>query len=197
MSFAERLSYLMESNNTSTSELARSIGVSRQAIMGWKDGSIPAVDKAIKIANYYGVGLDFFGMESPFQENEDNRVPIVGSIRAGYPIESFEERQGYITSGVQNKGNLFALKVVGDSMMPVVMEGDIIICDRNVSAADNKICAVTIDGESTLKRVKIDSTGVTLLPTNPLYKEIHLSKQKAEQMNFHIDGVLIQMVRNF
>ena len=98
---------------------------------------------------------------------------------------------------MQNKGNLFALKVVGDSMMPVVMEGDIIICDKNVSAADNKICAVTIDGESTLKRVKIDSAGVTLLPTNPLYKEIHLSKQKAEQMNFHIDGVLIQMVRNF
>lgn len=43
MSFAEQLSYLMESSGTKDGELAQYIGVSRQAIMGWKSGAMPAL----------------------------------------------------------------------------------------------------------------------------------------------------------
>lgn len=191
MKFSEQLSHLMRSNGTSISELARYVGVSRQAVMRWLEGSMPSADKAALVAQYYNTSFD------ELSPNNDYRVPIVGSIRAGYPIESFEDNQGYVNSDYMNHGNLFALKVVGDSMMPVVMEGDIIICDRNVDKANDRICAVTVGSESTLKRVRIDSAGITLIPTNPLYKEIRYTKKIAEEMNIHIDGVLIQMIRNF
>ena len=197
MLFTERLSWLMERNNTSVSELARAVGVSRQAIMGWKDGAQPTVDKILKVADYFGVDPEIFGIDNPYRTYDANRIPIVGSIRAGYPVQSFESTQGYVTTNLKNLGDLFALRVVGDSMMPLVMEGDIIICDKNTQNINNKICAVTFDNESTLKRVRIDSTGVTLIPTNPMYNEIHFSPKKAEEKNFHVDGVLVQMIRNF
>ena len=175
------------------SELAEYVGVSRQSVMRWLSGTIPSADKAAMIAKFYNTVFDEFSKKS----DNDYRVPIIGSIRAGFPIESFEDNQGYVVSGFQNKGNLFALKVVGDSMMPIVMEGDIIICDKNTEKASNRICAVTVDGESTLKRVRIDSTGVTLIPTNPIYPEMHYSKKVAEEKGFRVDGVLVQMIRNF
>ena len=207
MGFAERLSQLMEERNVSISELARAVGVSRQSVMRWLNDTSPSYDKVSKLAEYFGVSLEYFYQDVINPEYIDTilekskrarlGVPIVGSIRAGYPVESFDMPDGYVKIEHPNLMNLFALRVVGDSMMPLVMEGDIIICDKNTQNINNKICAVTFDNESTLKRVRIDSTGVTLIPTNPMYNEIKLSPKKAEEKNFHVDGVLVQMIRNF
>lgn len=196
MDFALRLSSLMKETQTIDQELADYVGVSRQSIYRWRNGSMPAADKAAKIAEYFGVDLEYFGIASP-KTDAEYQVPIVGSIRAGYPIESFDDHQGYVNSDYKNDGNLFALRVVGDSMLPLVMEGDIIICNKNTDRFNGKICAVTVDNESTLKRVKKDGTGVTLIPTNPIYRELHYTNKKAEELGFRIDGVLLQMIRNF
>ena len=199
MEFSRQLSLLMERNNISDGVLAKYVGVTRQSVMGWKKGSIPTVDKLQKIAEFFEIPISIFGYSFSEMKPNTNAVPIVGSIRAGYPVESYETIEGYVSlpTGVNYSEDLFALTVVGDSMMPLVMEGDIIICDKRIDQANGKICAVTVDGESTLKRVKTDSTGVTLIPTNPMYKEIHYTPKKAEEKGFHIDGVLVQMIRNF
>lgn len=196
MKFSEQLSWFMERNGYTVSDIAKAAGVSRQAVMGWKEGARPTTDKVLKLADYFGIDPETFGVRNPYR-NEANSVPIVGNIRAGYPVESFDTEQGYVTTNIKNTGDLFALRVVGDSMLPLVMDGDFIICNRNIDQTNGKICAVTIDNESTLKRVKVDSTGVTLIPTNPMYPELHYSPKKAEELGFHIDGVLVQMIRNF
>lgn len=212
MELAGRLSYLMEKNGTSISELARYIGVSRQSVMGWLSGSKPSYDKLAKIAEYFDQPIEYFSvkpightndmmkkyLESVSKQISVKMIPILGSIQAGYPVESFENPDGYVSSPVgKNPDNLFALKVIGDSMLPLVMEGDVIILNKITDQVNGKICAVTIDNESTLKRVKKDSTGVTLIPTNPMYPELHYSAKKAEELGFRIEGVLVQMVRNF
>lgn len=209
MGFSSRLSQLMQENNLSDRALAESIGVSRQAVAKWRNGSVPAYDKVSKLAEYFGVPLQYFYQDITNPEYIRNvieegrshidcvRIPIAGSIRAGYPIESFEDYQGYVVGDYPSNENLFALNVVGDSMMPLVMDGDIIVCNKKADHVNGKICAVTIDNESTLKRVKTDSTGVTLIPTNPMYPELHYSAKKAEELGFRVDGVLVQMIRNF
>lgn len=196
MLFAERLSLLMEKNDTSISELARAIGVSRQAIMGWKDGAKPSIDNVLKTAEYFGVDPEIFGISNPYKTITTKRIPIIGSIQAGYPVQSFEVSQGYVTTDLQSE-SLYALRVIGDSMMPIVMEGDIIICDKSHSNPNGKICVVTVDGESTLKKVKRDSTGITLVPTNPMYRELHYSPKQCEEKDLRIDGVLVEMIRKF
>lgn len=210
MELAGQLSYLMEVNGTSISELARYVGVSRQSVMGWLNGSKPSYDKLAKVAEFFDQPIEYFSvkpvgsdlmqkyLDAVSKQFSGKMVPIVGSIQAGYPVESFENPEGYVSCPVgKNPDNLFALKVKGDSMLPLVMEGDIIVLNKITDQVNGKICAVTIDNESTLKRVKTDSTGVTLIPTNPMYPELHYSAKKAEELGFRVDGVLVQMIRNF
>ena len=89
MEFSGNLSHLMEINSTSVSELARFVGVSRQAVLGWKNGSIPTKDKIMKIAEYYNKSIGYFGFEED-EDIHDGEIPVVGSIQAGYPVESFK-----------------------------------------------------------------------------------------------------------
>ena len=207
MSFADLLTDLMKSHKVTNAGLADIVGVSENSVKKWKKGSVPAYDKVAKIAEYFEVPIEYFYQDIAKKNygtinkilDHGSSIPIVGRIQAGYPVESFDDIEGYVSipTGLQYSDDLFALRVVGDSMMPLVMDGDIIICNRNIQNVNNKICAVTFDNESTLKRVRIDSSGVTLIPTNPMYKEIHFSPRKAEEKNFHVDGVLVQMIRNF
>lgn len=198
MEFAGILSQMMEANSTTISELARYLGVSRQAVMGWKNGSMPSADKMAKIAEYYDVSIETLtGNAEP--KNRDIHIPVIGNIRAGFPVESYESPEGYVnaSSDLINTDNLYALRVMGDSMMPIVMEGDIIICDKASTIVNNKICVITVDGESTLKKIKKDSSGITLIPMNPLYPELHYSPKQCEEKDLHIDGVLVEMIRRF
>lgn len=168
--------------------------------MRWLDGSKPSYDKLAKVAQFYNQPIEIFSItNNDGSEYTKGDIPIVGRIQAGYPVEAFENAEGYVSlpTGMKYSADLFALRVAGDSMLPLVMDGDVIILNRNVEQVNGKICAVTVDGESTLKRVKKDSTGVTLIPTNPMYPELHYSPKKAKELGFHVDGVLVQMIRNF
>lgn len=207
MSFADLLTDLMKSHKVTNAGLADIVGVSENSVKKWKKGSVPAYDKVAKIAEYFEVPIEYFYQDIAKKNygtinkilDHGSSIPIVGRIQAGYPVESFDDIEGYVSipTGLQYSDDLFALRVVGDSMMPLVMDGDIIICNKNVQNVNNKICAVTVDGESTLKRIRMDSSGVTLIPTNPMYNEIRFSNKKAEEKNFRVDGVLVQMIRNF
>ena len=180
-------------------EFEDELGLKRNTVTEWKRGVSTFMDMLPEIADAFGLSTDYLLGRDDIGYPDVYSVPITGTIQAGYPVESFGNGKEYIKVPfpiVQNDFQYFALKVIGDSMMPLVIEGDIIVCVRT-DDVNNKICAVTIDGESTLKRVKIDSSGVTLIPTNPMYKELHYSKAKAEELGFHVDGVLVQMIRNF
>ena len=198
MNFSGILSSLMEESGTTDKELADAVGVSRAAVAKWRKGTKPSVEKMIKVASFFDMKLEDFGIPSQY-DSPETFVPILGRIQAGYPVETFPDPEGFVNYpvGTRRDNDLIAMKVVGDSMLPLVMEGDIIILDTGTDRYDGKICAVVVDNEATLKRVRIDSTGVTLIPTNPMYKEMHYSPKKVNELNLQIVGVLVQMIRNF
>ena len=154
-----------------------------------------------EIAKEYGVTTDWLlGVEREAVYPDMIEVKTVGSIKAGYPIESYPVigDSVQIPADIAPSGEVFALDVVGDSMYPLVFNGDKIICEKTDDRrANGKICVVTVGGESTLKRVRIDSNGITLIPINPMYQEIHYNKKECAEKNLSIDGVLVQSVRRF
>lgn len=154
-----------------------------------------------EIAKEYGVSTDWLlGIEHEVIVPDMIEVPIIGSIRAGYPVETYTVENGSvkIPAGMSPSGELYALDVVGDSMSPVVLAGDVIICEKiPANKADGKICVITVDGESTLKKVRIDRNGVTLVPINPMYHELHFTKHEVVKKGLSVDGVLVQLIRKF
>ena len=106
-------------------------------------------------------------------------VPLVGRIAAGGPIlaeESIEELIPMPRAMVSD-GTLFALTVVGDSMIEAgIMDGDTVVVRQQPSAESGQIVAAMIEGEATVKQLKIhhedDRHEVWLMPRNPSYSPI-------------------------
>ncbi|WP_098894179.1 transcriptional repressor LexA [Streptomyces sp. t99] len=103
-------------------------------------------------------------------------VPLVGRIAAGAPITAEQEVTDVFEMPRQlvGDGELFALEVVGDSMIgAAICSGDWVTVRRQPDAANGDIVAAMLDGEATVKRLKRDEDGhVWLLPHNAAYKPI-------------------------
>lgn len=106
---------------------------------------------------------------------EASYVPVVGRIAAGGPIlaEEVVEDVFPLPRQIVGEGQLFLLKVVGDSMVDAaICDGDWVVVRQQPTADNGEIVAAMIDGEATVKTFKRRSGRVWLLPHNPAYEPI-------------------------
>lgn len=105
---------------------------------------------------------------------ESSMVPLVGRITAGKPILAVEEIEDYIPYPSRDAEGLFALKVVGLSMRDAgILDGDIIIADKNKPCRNGDI-VVGMDGdEATVKRLLIKNGRIIFMPENPDFSPIY------------------------
>jgi repressor LexA len=102
-------------------------------------------------------------------------VPLVGRIAAGGPILAEESVEDVFPLPRQlvGDGELFVLKVVGDSMIEAaICDGDWVTVRRQPVAENGDIVAAMLDGEATVKRFKREDGHVWLLPHNAAYEPI-------------------------
>ena len=106
---------------------------------------------------------------------EASYVPVVGRIAAGGPLlaEEVVEDVFPMPRQIVGEGQLFLLKVVGDSMIEAaICDGDWVVVRQQPTADNGDIVAAMIDGEATVKTFKRRGGGVWLLPHNPAYEPI-------------------------
>jgi repressor LexA len=102
-------------------------------------------------------------------------VPLVGRIAAGAPILAEEAVEDVLAlpRHLVGEGQLFALKVAGDSMIEAaICDGDIVTVRRQDSADHGDVVAALLDGEATVKRLRREDGRVWLMPHNPAYEPI-------------------------
>lgn len=102
--------------------------------------------------------------------SESNKVPLIGCIAAGFPIEAIEEVTSYIDTGNLPKGDFYALKVKGDSMIEDgIFDGDIVIIKKQTSAQNGQtVVAIIDDNQATLKKIYKEEGKFRLQPANQL-----------------------------
>lgn len=107
-------------------------------------------------------------------ETSSSMVPVVGKITAGKPILAVEEIEDYIPYPSKSSDGLFALKVVGFSMRDVgILDGDIIVADKNRPCRSGDI-VVGMDGdEATVKRLLIKDGKIIYMPENSDFSPIY------------------------
>lgn len=130
------------------------------------------------------------------------RVPIVGRVAAGRPIVADEEIIGYeyIDNKYSKDGHeYFGLRIVGKSMEPTIMDGDIVIVRRQKYVENGEIAIVLIDGEeATAKEVKESADGITLIGHNAaVYTPHFYSAQEVKNLPVQIIGRVVQSIRKF
>jgi len=104
-----------------------------------------------------------------------HNVPLVGRIAAGGPIlaEQNVEEVFPLPASLVGEGELFMLKVVGDSMIDAaICDGDFVVIRSQKDANKGEIVAAMIDGEATVKTFSKKSGQIWLLPANDSYQPI-------------------------
>lgn len=102
-------------------------------------------------------------------------VPLVGQIAAGGPIlaEQAVEEVFPLPKSLVGEGELFMLKVKGDSMIDAaICDGDFVVIRRQQSCDNGDIVAALLDDEATVKTFKKRDGHVWLMPHNPAYEPI-------------------------
>lgn len=118
-------------------------------------------------------------------------VPVLGSIPAGPLSEAIPEAESFLPlSGFD--GDLFALRVAGDSMADLIQDGDIVLFKQRLPLRSGEICAVRVEGsEVTLKYLDwLGGGGYALRPHNPLYPTV-----RVEADALAIEGVYQGLLR--
>jgi len=104
-----------------------------------------------------------------------HNVPLVGRIAAGGPIlaEQNVEELFPLPASLVGEGELFMLKVVGDSMIDAaICDGDYVVIRSQKDANKGEIVAAMIDGEATVKTLSKKNGQIWLLPANDNYQPI-------------------------
>ena len=106
---------------------------------------------------------------------EATRVPMVGQIAAGSPVPAEESADEAFPLPLElvGEGDLFMLKVTGDSMIgAAITDGDWVVIRQQSDAESGEIVAAMIDGEATVKTLKRSGGHVWLMPHNSAYTPI-------------------------
>ena len=129
--------------------------------------------------------------EYEFPEDRPTRLPLIGRIAAGGPIEAVENPESLDLEHVFDRpGETFVLQVTGSSMIDEqIRDGDYVVCQRRETARDGEtVVALLDDGEATLKKFYREAGRIRLQPANEAYDPIYAD---------HVDvqGVVIGVLR--
>ena len=103
---------------------------------------------------------------------EMRKIPLIGTIACGAPILADEHIDEYIDIPKHISAD-FALTCKGDSMINArIFDGDVVYIRQQDTVENGEIAAVLIDGEATLKRVKLYEDHISLEPENPQYRPL-------------------------
>jgi repressor LexA len=121
-------------------------------------------------------------------------VPLLGTVAAGRPILSEENREGSVPihhSLLKKNAQYFALKVRGDSMIGAgIADGDIAVIEKQGHAENREIVVALVDEAVTLKRFFREANRIRLEPANPNYKPIYTQHAR-------ILGRLAHIIRSY
>ena len=116
----------------------------------------------------------------PDLENSSEYPFIVEGIKAGFPSPAADFDGTKISLDaflVKNKDATFYARAKGNSMIGAgISDGDLLVIDRSLEPVNNKIAICLIDGEFTVKRIKIEKDCIYLMAENTDYKPIMVTE---------------------
>lgn len=220
------LKRLRKAKGITQKEVADYLGVSNSAYSQYETGTRqPSLDILTKLSEYFGVSTDeILGINTPAEEPgwktvdpadfspkhaaeslpdlfHTVRIPILGSVRAGFDWLAQQEVVGWVEveeALVTRFPDVFALYVKGDSMEPEIRHNDIAICVPRPQVDNGSIAIICINGdEGTIKRVRFDRSGITVIPSNKAYPPRHYSPEEVETTPITIQALVIETRRKY
>jgi DNA polymerase V len=125
-------------------------------------------------------------------------LPLASSkVSAGFPSPASDFTDVSIDLNkdlIKHPASTYFGRVRGDSMKDVgISDNDLLVIDKSLEPADGKIAVCFIDGEFTVKRIQLTNDGCCLMPANPAYQPIPVTKDN----EFVIWGIVTHVIKSF
>ena len=202
-------------------EVARALGVSRQAVTRWVSGKTPTYGNLIKLSNLLGVSVSEITGESEIGHSFHTVTDVSEPVSSGLvrvPVLSVEASCGchgvrneetdivgaidfepyFLRSlpGVTGLSNLHIVHAHGDSMEPTIPSRSICVVDANQNQIrGDGIYCLGAEGDTFIKRIQKNLDGtLTLLSDNDRYPPQRLDKATLETVKIEGRVVLVLKV---
>ena len=204
MDVADRIFELVDGQYMEQQQFAADLGVSTTMVSAWrKKKSTSYMKRLPEIAEVLRTTVDYLarGPRRPEGETvEALRIPVLGSIPAGIPLEAIEDILDWEevpAAWADGDRDYFGLVVRGDSMYPEYLPGDVVILRKDRTCESGDDCAVLVNGgEATLKRVYLhDGGGLELRPVNASYPPRTYTPAEVKGLPVQILGVVVELRR--
>jgi len=130
----------------------------------------------------------------PAEQDSKIRIQFVGAVKAGFasPASDFLREtidlNKYVTA---HPDATYYARVDGSSMSNEFEDGDLLVIDRSIPYADGRVVVCFVDGEFTVKRVKIQKDKCLLIPTNTDFPVLEIK----EGQELQIWGVVSHVIK--
>ena len=203
--FGTRIKELRKQKKLTQKQLADRINVDCSSVTKWETGKAnPDFEKQKFLADFFNVSIDYLlGRETTPQSADTKkgiRIPVLGNVAAGIPIEAIEDIIDYeeISEDMASRGQYFGLKIKGSSMEPRIKEGDVVIVREQPEVESGDVAIVLVNGDSaTCKKVVINDGGLTLIPFNPTYEPQFYSADQVANLPVRIIGKVVELRGKF
>lgn len=183
-------------------EVAASIGITQNAYSYWENGKVKIDHESLaKLSKLFGVTIDYLMGISEQPQDNIVKIPVIGTIPAGIPLEAIEDiidyeeiPQSFLSGGKE----YFALAVKGDSMWPDYLPGDVVIVRKQPICNSGDDCIVYVNGyDATLKQLKFNNEdhSLTLIPRNQSYPPRTYTQEEIQALPVTIAGVVVELRR--
>jgi len=123
------------------------------------------------------------------------RQPIfMATVPAGFPSPAADYEEGKLDLNrhlIRNPAATFFVRVTGDSMVKAgIHNGDLLVVDRSIEPRDKNVIIAVVNGELTVKRIRIRKNRLTLEAENEAYQ----SQEINEEIEFEVWGVVTNVI---
>ena len=197
MTIYERIRYLREKQGLSQQDLAEKVGYKTASAVNKIELGLRDLNqtKIALFAKALGVKPSYL-MDGDEKDAKGVKIPVLGTVPAGIPIEAIEEILDYeeIPVKMAQGGEYFALQIKGDSMEPKMSEGDVVIIRKQEDCDNGDVAIVMVNGnEATVKKIKKFDGGINLIPFNNDFDVFTFSNKQIEELPVRIIGKVVEL----
>lgn len=200
--FGSRIKELRLKKGFSQEEMAERSGLDRTFISILERGQKnPSLSTLVRLCAPLGIGLDSLFRDFPnvlspdsVVNSEEIELPLMGTaVSCGLPVGGdhfVEEKIALEKLITQNPEQTFYVKSKGESMLPTIREGDILVVNKQILPRNSSIVLAQINSEFTVKRFSKTKNIITLIADNSLYPSV------IPEGDDQVCGVVTGIIRN-
>lgn len=199
--FQNRLQKAMNIRNMKQVDLVEKTGLDKILLSKYLSGisnarqdKLTTLAEALQVNEIWLMGYDIPMESIPIKNIEKIKIPVLGTVKAGYDYLAQENIIGYESiDNVSDPENYYALQVTGNSMEPLFSDGDIAIVHKQDNFDSGNTCIILVNGdEATVKKVVRMDDGIDLIAMNPYYPVRHFSKNEMNEIPVKIIGKVVE-----